>query len=137
MVPTPSRSATFRIDRASTPSVSAMSTAAATMAFSVKPERPASVWEPQSRARLLAGSVDEEFLWYTSMFSHWDHRPSSFLTLFYHTEYTVPYIVRYKTLLLALARASHVVHTHKRERSVSMESRAFAIAAHGVRKQYA
>src|SRR5713101_5189831 len=112
MVPTPSRSATFRIERASTPSVSAMSMAAATMAFSVRPERPASVWEPQSRARLLAGSAGEGFLWFTNMFSNWDAVTALFLTLFYHIAYTV----RYATLLVALERASYARDKRKKRK---------------------
>src|SRR5947209_18677458 len=51
--------------------------------------------------------------------------------------YTVRYDVRYTTLLIALERARSAKDTEKRERSVSMESRALAIAAHGVRKHYA
>src|SRR5712691_2450418 len=137
MVPTPSRSATFRIERASTPSVSAMSMAAATMAFSVRPERPASVWEPQSRARLLAGSAGEGFLWFTSMFSNWDAVTALFLTLFYHMTYTVRYDVRLAHCWLLWREQVTQETSEKRERSVSMESRALAIAAHGVRKHYA
>src|SRR6266705_4951438 len=116
MVPTPSRSATCRIERASTPSVSAMSMAAATMPFSVRPERPASVWEPQRRARLLAGSAGEGFLWFTSMFSHWDAVTALFLTLFYHTAYSVRYNVRHATLLVALER---VLPLHMVDNSIS------------------
>src|SRR6266849_1067874 len=124
MVPTPSRSATFRIERASTPSVSAMSMAAATMAFSVRPERPASVWEPQSRARLLAGSVGEGFLWFTNMFSNWDAVTALFLTLFYHIAYTVRYNVRYATLLVALERASYARDKRKKRKKSTRHCRA-------------
>src|SRR5260370_26189114 len=104
---TPGRLPTARIERASTPSVSAMSMAAATMAFRVRPERPASVWEPQRRARLLAGSAGEGFLGFTSMFSNWDAVTALFLTLFYHMAYIVPYNVRHATLLVALERARY------------------------------
>jgi ABC-2 type transport system ATP-binding protein len=49
-------------------------------------------------------------------------------------EYTVPYSVRITTLFVALERAGHLA---EREGMVLMESRACAIAARGVRKQYA
>ena len=56
IVPTPSRSAT-RIESASTVMICEFQ-AADKIAFSVSPERPSLLWDPQSKASFLAGSVD-------------------------------------------------------------------------------